>query len=610
MRSTSRGPPSTPKWNVGAGPGASTFTYVTPTGPPISEIIAARRRVSREKIEVKTEGGSSSSQSGAERAAGKAESDSGKEEDEEAEAAAATPKANGAATPPPAASASTDASRAAQEAAAAEASRVAAAELARASRAASDAIRQRELAQEVAAKVDKEGKAGNGGAGGGSLVESETEEASSTRPDKGVDEESEDNDQYSASSIPSTPSFGSPMNSTDFVNTMGSKCSPRSNMTSASTDRSTAFTDVSSLDMPSTPDLSGEQWLVLEQALDRFGFVDEGGRIDEDEEVARQEVRRENHRLTKWNKMRGNGCATLKPESRKGMSSRKARKLTRRVHKGIPEPLRGQAWFVMSGAAALAADRRNQYSQMRSEAAENGAIDGAAAEQIEKDLKRTFPKHVLWTVDPSSETGESHGVQLMRNVLRAYAYFDKEVVYCQAMNYICGSLLMYCTEETAFWLFVQLMYGLNFRLMYDSHMTLLVKCMDELDAQLKRFSPKLHAHLNNNGCTPSFYASQWFLTIGLDTSLPFAVSMRLMDLIFFERSLAPLFRFTVALLLEEQKHLLQLEAGDLMIAVKSLPKNLPDANGFLLTKAAPLRIKLPKGFTDQGRVDPPQPPPS
>ena len=26
---------------------------------------------------------------------------------------------------------------------------------------------------------------------------------------------------------------------------------------------------------------------------------------------------------------------------------------------------------------------------------------------------------------------------------------------------------MYCTEEQAFWLFAQLMYGLNFRLMYD-----------------------------------------------------------------------------------------------------------------------------------------------
>mmetsp|Transcript_47675 Transcript_47675/g.132430 ORF Transcript_47675/g.132430 Transcript_47675/m.132430 type:complete len:177 (-) Transcript_47675:551-1081(-) len=175
------------------------------------------------------------------------------------------------------------------------------------------------------------------------------------------------------------------------------------------------------------------------------------------------------------------------------------------------------------------------------------------------------------------------------------------------MNYICGSLLMYCTEEQAFWLFVQLMYGLNFRLMYDKGMTLLLQCMDELSAQLKMRRPKLAAHLEENGVGPTFYASQWFLTIGLDTSLPFHVSMRLLDLIFFERSLLPLFRFTLAMLIEEEKRLLALtDISDLMMAVKALPRNIADVNTFLLTKAAPLRLKLSKGFTDVGRVDPPE----
>ena len=168
------------------------------------------------------------------------------------------------------------------------------------------------------------------------------------------------------------------------------------------------------------------------------------------------------------------------------------------------------------------------------------------------------------------------------------------------MNYICGALLMYCTEEQAYWLFVQLMYGLNYRLMYDRDMTLLMKCMDQLDEQLKKMAPKLHAHLLDNGCPPTFYASQWFLTIGFDTSLPFAISLRLLDLIFFERNLAPLFRFTLALLLEEQKHLLSLEMSDLMVTMKQLPKKplygSLDHNRFLLEKAATLRIKLPKGF--------------
>lgn len=48
-----------------------------------------------------------------------------------------------------------------------------------------------------------------------------------------------------------------------------------------------------------------------------------------------------------------------------------------------------------------------------------------------QDLKRTFPKHAMWTVEPGAENGESQGVQLLRNILRSYAYYDREVVYCQ-----------------------------------------------------------------------------------------------------------------------------------------------------------------------------------
>lgn len=81
--------------------------------------------------------------------------------------------------------------------------------------------------------------------------------------------------------------------------------------------------------------------------------------------------------------------------------------------------------------------------------------------------------------------------------------------------------------------------------------------------------------------------------------LQFALSVRLMDLIFFERNLAPLFRFTLALLIEEQKSLLQLEGGELMMAVKDLPKNLADPDHFLLQKCALLRLRLPKGFHAQ-----------
>ncbi|KAL3896678.1 MAG: hypothetical protein SGPRY_013219 [Prymnesium sp.] len=135
--------------------------------------------------------------------------------------------------------------------------------------------------------------------------------------------------------------------------------------------------------------------------------------------------------------MRGENCETLKPESRKTLPKKQTRELTRRVQKGIPEPLRGKAWLVMSGAQALMSSRGNMYTSIRRKSMQPGAVRDGALEQIEKvgivphDLKRTFPKHVLWTVPPDSELEESPGVQLMRNILRSYALYDQEVVYCQ-----------------------------------------------------------------------------------------------------------------------------------------------------------------------------------
>jgi hypothetical protein len=46
------------------------------------------------------------------------------------------------------------------------------------------------------------------------------------------------------------------------------------------------------------------------------------------------------------------------------------------------------------------------------------------------------------------------GQAALRRVLRAYSLYDREVGYCQGMNFIAGMFLTFVSEEEAFWLLV------------------------------------------------------------------------------------------------------------------------------------------------------------
>lgn len=67
-------------------------------------------------------------------------------------------------------------------------------------------------------------------------------------------------------------------------------------------------------------------------------------------------------------------------------------------------------------------------------------------EEIEKDLRRAFPKHQFFQNDLN--------IDMLRRVLTAYAWRNPIIGYAQSMNMICGSLLFVLPEEAAFWVLV------------------------------------------------------------------------------------------------------------------------------------------------------------
>ena len=49
---------------------------------------------------------------------------------------------------------------------------------------------------------------------------------------------------------------------------------------------------------------------------------------------------------------------------------------------------------------------------------------------------------------------EKGGQAALRRVLKAYSLFDREIGYCQGMNFIAGMFLTQVSEEESFWLLV------------------------------------------------------------------------------------------------------------------------------------------------------------
>ena len=73
----------------------------------------------------------------------------------------------------------------------------------------------------------------------------------------------------------------------------------------------------------------------------------------------------------------------------------------------------------------------------------NKGKQSLAIEEIEKDLNRSLPEYAAYQ--------SPEGIARLRNVLTAYSWKNAEVGYCEAMNIVVAALLIFMSEEQAFW---------------------------------------------------------------------------------------------------------------------------------------------------------------
>lgn len=225
-------------------------------------------------------------------------------------------------------------------------------------------------------------------------------------------------------------------------------------------------------------------------------------------------------------------------------------KFLSRLCKGPPESFRWMSWII----AAQIDKIRNPdfYYDLLSQ-----QIEQTVEKQIKKDITRTIMHESLIR---SSELKVS-----LYNVLKAYSLFDKEVSYCQGMNFIISFLLIMSdfNEIDTFYMMIYLFISnknsiTNFgiRGFYINNFPLLHLYEYIFNGIFLNCLPNLKNHFDKLEIPNELWISKWLQTL-FTICLPNDILIRLWDC-FLVRGLDFIFNFSITILKYFEEDLLKL----------------------------------------------------
>ena len=269
-------------------------------------------------------------------------------------------------------------------------------------------------------------------------------------------------------------------------------------------------------------------------------------------------------------------------------------KTERYIRKGIPPAWRGPAWFFYAGGEAYLEKHAGLYTSLVSRS--DGELSSNDIESIERDLHRTFPDNIHFKPDLRSSGSSAPELPLLsslRHVLRAYALHNPRIGYCQSLNFLAGLLLLFLSEEKAFWMLhiVTTVYlpGTHELSLEGTNVDLWI-----LMVALKSSLPHIWTKVGSAGGSGddvdgsarlppiSLCTTSWFMSLFIGT-LPIETVLRVWDMIFYEGS-RTMFRVALTIFkLGEQRIKDVSDPMELFQVVQSLPRGMLDAGAFVAT---------------------------
>ncbi|KAK6903668.1 hypothetical protein I203_107173 [Kwoniella mangroviensis CBS 8507] len=183
---------------------------------------------------------------------------------------------------------------------------------------------------------------------------------------------------------------------------------------------------------------------------------------------------------------------------------------------GLPSRLRGELWEVMSGSVYLRFANPETYGLLLSQ---NAGKSSQSTDEIEKDLNRSLPEYKAYQSE--------EGLARLRRVLVAYSFRNPELGYCQALNIVVAGLLIYMSEEQAFWL-LEVLCDRILPGYYSPSMEGTLLDQRVFESLVHRCLPMIQEHFVSVDVQISVASLPWFLSLYIN-SMPLIFAFRIVD---------------------------------------------------------------------------------